>query len=239
MLLLVSKRYSCSSPPCAFLKLRQTLPSAIEKHRKAKTSGSRSTPSTHLLEDSDDLHYHSIGDTAQHRHDSLTESGNSMGTEPPPLRTLLFMPRVLITVINCGFLGFCEMSVTALTPLMWSTSLENGGLGFTPYRIGIAFAVYGLFSTFFQAIAVGKVVRHFGPRKVLIGSMVPWLVLFSCFPLERYFARSAGQVDWRVWSVITVHLVMYCMATASYSKLNFLQTLANTFNIYCQARYRF
>lgn len=214
------------------------MPSAIEKHRKAKTSGSRSTPSTHLLEDSEDLHYHSTGDTAQHHHNSLTESENGVGVPgPPPLRTLLLMPRVLITVVNCGFLGFCEMSVTALTPLMWSTSLENGGLGFTPYRIGIAFAVYGLFSTFFQAIAVGKIVRRFGPRKVLIGSMAPWLILFSCFPLERYFARSAGHVDWRVWTVITVHLAMYCMATASYSKLNFLQML--TFNIYRQAQYRF
>ena len=110
---------------------------------------------------------------------------------------------------------------------MWSTSLENGGLGFTPYTIGLVFAVFGILSTFFQAIAVGKVVRCFGPRKVFIGSMVPWLVLVICFPLERYFAQRAGYTDWRVWTVITVHLVMYCLATACYSKLNFLQMLAN------------
>lgn len=153
----------------------------------------------------------------------MSESEHSPGAaNPPTLRALLLMPTVLITVINCGFLGLCDMSVAALTPLMWSTSLKNGGLGFTPYTIGLLFAVFGILNMFFQAIAVGKVIRCFGPRKVFIGSMVPWLILVICFPLERYFAQRAGHVDWRVWTVITVHLVVYCLATACYSKLNFL-----------------
>ena len=137
------------------------------------------------------------------------------------------MPRVLITVINCGFMGFCDMSLAALTPLMWSTSLENGGLGFTPYTIGLVFAVFGILNMFFQAMVVGRVVRCFGPRNVYIGSMVPWLVSVVCFPLERYFAQRAGHADWRVWTVIIVQLVMYCLATGCYGKLNILQMLAN------------
>ena len=137
------------------------------------------------------------------------------------------MPQVVITVINYGFLGFCEMSLLALTPLMWSTSLEHGGLGFTPSTIGLTIAVYGILSTFFQATVVGKVVRCFGPRKVFIGGFVPMLVSISCFPLEGYLARRTGHTDWRVWTVIIVHLVMYCLGTASYSKLHFLQMLSN------------
>ncbi|KAF8632683.1 hypothetical protein AX14_010809 [Amanita brunnescens Koide BX004] len=134
------------------------------------------------------------------------------------------MPQVVITVINYGFLGFCEMSLLALTPLMWSTSLEHGGLGFTPSTIGLTIAVYGILSTFFQATVVGKVVRCFGPRKVFIGGFVPMLVSISCFPLEGYLARRTGHTDWRVWTVIIVHLVMYCLGTASYSAMQVLIT---------------
>ena len=137
------------------------------------------------------------------------------------------MPRVLITIINYGFLGFCELSATALTPLMWSTPLEHGGLGFTPYTIGLTMAVYGIFSMLFQALAVGTVVRCFGPRKVFIGGIATFIAILFCFPLEGYLARCTGHADWRVWTVIIVHLVLYAMSTASYSKLNFLLLLPN------------
>jgi MFS family permease len=155
----------------------------------------------------------------------------------PPLRTLLLMPRILITVINYGFLSFCEMSIGALTPLMWSTSLEHGGLGFTPYTIGLAISVYGILSTIFQATVVGKVIRCFGPRKVFIGGFVPMLISISCFPLEGYLARQTGHADWRVWTVIIVHLAMYCLGTASYSKWHFLRMPNNIY--YRQARCKF
>ena len=111
----------------------QTLPSAIqEKRRKANKLGSRSTPSTSLLEDCDVLQYRSISGTVQRSDDSLTESENSVGVpQPLPLQALLLMPRVLIAVTNYGVFNFCDMHRNVLTPLMWSTSLKHGGLGFT------------------------------------------------------------------------------------------------------------
>ena len=205
-----------------FSKYIQTLPSAVlhQRHLKAKKLRSRPTSSTSLLEDSDALHYHSTGDTLRRCGHVFTESENSAEvTKPPPLRDLLLMPRVLLVITNYGFLNFCELSIQVLTPLMWSTSLEHGGLGFSPYTIGLACAIYGILSVFFQAMVVGKVIRCFGPRRVFIGSNVPLLLSLFCFPLEGYLARSTGHTDWRVWSVIMVHLAMYCLATASYSEL--------------------
>jgi hypothetical protein len=93
----------------------QTLPSAIlqEKRRKAKKSGSRSTSSTSLLEDSDALHYRSIEDITRARWFVDGIGKQRVGPQPPPLRALLLMPRVLIAVINYGFLSFCDMSATS------------------------------------------------------------------------------------------------------------------------------
>ena len=224
-----SKRYPSSFPPCAMLKLEQTLPSAIlrEKRRKEKKLDSRQSSTTSLLVDADTVHYRSIGDITRRSDGSLTESESTVGPQPPPLRALLRMPRVLIAVINYGFLTFCDMSLQTLTPLMWSTSLEHEGLGFTPYTIGLAFGIYGIVSVFIQVTLLARIIRCFGPRKVYIVTFIGFLTSFSCFPLERYLARCAGGVDWRVWIVVTVHLTMYSMMSACDRELIFMQMPAN------------
>ena len=186
--------------------------------------GSRSTSSANLLEHSDDLHYRSIGDDIHHYDGSLTQSENSLEVpKPPPL----LMPGVLIAVINYGFLCFCDMKRRVLTPLMWSMSLEHGGLGFTPYTIGLAMGISAAMNLFIQAMFLGKAIRHFGARTVFIVSLVTLFVALACFPLEKYIAQRTGATDWRVWTVVIVQLVMYCMVTPAYSKSNALQMLSN------------
>ena len=186
---------------------------------------SRSASSTNLLENSDGLDYRSIG---EHCDGLLTESENTAGApQPPPLRALLLMPRVSIAVINAGVFFFCDMNRHVLTPLMWSTSLEHGGLGFTPYTIGLAMGIYGVVNLLVQATFLGKVIRCFGARKVFRFSLVALFVVFACFPLEKYIAQRTGSTDWRVWTVIIVQLVMYCLVTPSYGESIVLQMLAN------------
>ena len=186
---------------------------------------SRSISSTSLLEDSDDLHYRSIGD-GMHHYDGSAE--NSLrASKPPPSRTLLLMPRVLIAVINYGFFSFCDMKRRVLTPLMWSTSLEHGGLGFSPYTIGLAMGISAIVNLVIQAMFLGKAIRYFGARKVFIVSLVALFVALACFPLEKYIAQRTGGTDWQVWAVVTVQLVTYCMISPAYSKLSVLQMFAN------------
>ena len=105
---------------------------------------------------------------------------------------------------------------------MWSTSLEHGGLGFTPYTIGLTSGIHGIVNVFVQAMFLGKTIRYFGARNVFIVTFATRLAIISCLPLEKYIAQRTGGIDWRVWSVIVVHLAIDCIATASYSELTFL-----------------
>lgn len=216
------------------------MPSAIlqEKRRKARQSRFRSASSTRCLEDSDALPLRSIEDTID-CDDLLTKSETSAGVpEPPPLRALLLMPRVSITILNYGLFSFCDMCRRVLTPLMWSTSSEHGGLGFTPYTIGLTMGIYGIINMLVQAKFLGKAIQYFGARKLFIVSFAARLVILSCLPLENYIARHTGGADWRVWTVIIFQLVMDCITTASYSELT-LQTLANIVDIYYQVQLRY
>ena len=129
-------------------------------------------------------------------------------------------PQVLTALIVHGILCFCDISIQVLIPLMWSTSLEHGGLGFTPYTIGLTLGIFGAVNVSLQVMLLGKLIRRFGPRKVVIVSFPAFLLSLSCFPLEGYFARRAGGADWRVWTVIMVQLTMDSLKFYAFCKLN-------------------
>ena len=150
--------------------------------------------------------------------DSLTESEI---LKPPSLLALM-TPRVLTALVVHGILCFCDISMQVLMPLMWSTSLEHGGLGFTPYMIGLTVGIYGVVNVSLQVMLLGKLIRRFGPRKVVLVSFPAFLLSLSCFPLEGYFARRAGGVDWRVWTIIMVQLAMDSLKFYACCKLNSL-----------------
>ena len=207
----------------------QTLPSARlrQKHQQEQKSRSRVTSSTSLLEDSDAPLYNSIEGTVQQHGDSLTTPEHSSGVPQPLPLTVLLMPRVLIAVANHGLSAFCDMSVQVLMPLMWSTSVEHGGLGFTPYTIGLTLGTYGVINVLVQTVFLGKLMRRFGPRRVYVISISAFLGSLSCFLLERYFAWHAGRSDWRVWTVIVIHLIIDCTKFGAYGELNPLETVSH------------
>ena len=121
---------------------------------------------------------------------------------------------------------------------MWSTSLEHGGLGFTPYMIGLTLGIYGVVNVFIQLLFLGKLIRRFGPRKVFIVSFPAFLVSLSCFPLEGHLAQHAGGADWRVWTIIMVHLVMDSLKFYAYGD-SILRRWRTTLNSSHQVRFRF
>ena len=137
----------------------------------------------------------------------------------PPSLLALMTPQILTVLIVHGILCFCDISMQVLIPLMWSTSLEHGGLGFTPYTIGLTLGIYGVVNVSLQVMLLGKLIRRFGPRKVVIVSFPAFLLSLSCFPLAGCFARRVGGADWRVWTVIMVQLAMDSSKFYAFCKL--------------------
>ncbi|KAH8979733.1 MFS general substrate transporter [Lactarius akahatsu] len=81
--------------------------------------------------------------------------------KPVPLRALLTRP-VVVSVANYGMIGLFEMTAGVLIPLIWSTSVEFGGLGMSPASIGLWMAGYGVMNGIFQFIAFPRnlALRH-------------------------------------------------------------------------------
>ena len=117
--------------------------------------------------------------------------------EPVPLRALLTGP-VVVSVANYGMIALLEITSLTLIPLIWSTSVEFGGLVMSPASVGLWMAGFGLLNGIFQFVAFPYIVARFGPRRVFIASTLCYLPIYLIFPFEnlamRHHSRGASVV---------------------------------------------
>ena len=201
----------------------QTLPSAP---LRGASKGRMTSVSASLVQ-SDDY------DTTNNSYE-LSSQGLENGTQLPPFDDvpeprgvwyLLKLPEVQVILINFGFFGFCDISAQVLTPLMWSTTIEHGGLGLSPYMIGMAMGSYGVVNAFLQLMFLGKIMRRFGPRRVHIVSFSSLFASFLSFPVASFFARRANGLDWKAWATLIASLVTQSTRAGAYG--NFIRTLGS------------
>jgi hypothetical protein len=134
--------------------------------------------------------------------------------KPPPLRALLTRP-VVVSVANYGLVGLLDVVAGALIPLVWSTSVELGGLGMSPASIGLWLAGYGSINGIFQFVAFPPIVRRFGLRRVFIASILSFFPVFIMFPLENLALRYSSLPTLRL--LIMLQLSAVCFADMGFS----------------------
>ncbi|KAN0140331.1 major facilitator superfamily [Lactarius tabidus] len=143
--------------------------------------------------------------------------GSVKDTEKPlPLRALLTRP-VLISVANYAMFGLIDMGAVALIPLVWSTSVELGGLSMSPASIGLWMTGCGLLNCVFQFVALPRLVGRFGPRSVFITSILCFFLVYAMFPFENLATRHSG----RSMNLMTVLLITLQLSALSLSDMGF------------------
>ncbi|KAG5644648.1 hypothetical protein DXG03_008030 [Asterophora parasitica] len=196
----------------ASIGLKETLPSAASQEKKRRAAAASSaTPSatTGLLSGHDDPGYAAVEVNVP---EPNTEA-------PPPLRKLLVRP-VLMTLLVHAFLAFTDMSVQVLQPLVYSTSISLGGLGFDPYHIGSIMGIWGVVNAVFQLTFLGRVIRRFGARNVQKFAMLSYAIVLTLYPFLSFFAQRAGKADGFVYAIIVVQLTCAMSNSAAYGMLD-------------------
>jgi hypothetical protein len=142
--------------------------------------------------------------------------------KPLPLRAVL-TKAVAISVLNYATLALLEIVALSLIPLIWSTSVEFGGLNFSPASIGLCISVYGFMSGIFQFIFFPRLVGRFGPRWVLVASIAAYAVVYSMFPFENLALRYAvgDGSSMTLWLLIFLQLWSLAVSEMGYSELLF------------------
>ena len=112
-----------------------------------------------------------------------------------------------------GFLSFCEMSHSALIPLIYSTPVEYGGLGFRPYQIGTIMGCAAILGGVMQISVFAMLMQRFGHQNMFTVSLWCMFIALSCFPIMSFFARRAGKVDAIVICLLVLQL---CCASCNF-----------------------
>lgn len=142
---------------------------------------------------------------------------NPADLKPLPFRSLL-TPRLLIALASVGFIAFIDQSFGVLFPLMLSTSISLGGLGFDPYIIGMTMGTWGLLNAVFQVVMFPRLFHWLGPHRLCVFCFGCSAATFLVFPFTSIFAKQTGTVDYRVWVLLAFQLVSFSFVFLTYSK---------------------
>ncbi|KAH9005484.1 major facilitator superfamily domain-containing protein [Lactarius hatsudake] len=137
--------------------------------------------------------------------------------KPPPLRSILTRP-VLISISSYAMLSLLSMAAVALIPLVWSTSIELGGLSLSPASIGLWMSGYGCMNGIVQYAFVSRFVSRFGPRAVFLTSVSMCALVYALFPFENLaFRHASSGLAERL--LITLQLSSLCITEMGYSTI--------------------
>ena len=135
------------------------------------------------------------------------------GQQEPPARTLFTRP-VLLTVANYGALAFLEICNWIFLPLVYTTPIRLGGVGFDPARMGICLGVWGLLRGLVQLTVFHRILNFLGLRSTfvtLISGLVPSNLLFA---INGTYAQHGGS-ELVLWVLVLVQMLCtigVCMA---------------------------
>ncbi|KAH9846218.1 major facilitator superfamily domain-containing protein [Lenzites betulinus] len=124
------------------------------------------------------------------------------------IRSIL-VPRVLYPILNYGFVALVDQSVTVLVPLMYSTSIELGGLGFESFTIGLVQGIGGFVGGFIQILTFPYLHRKLGSKKLYIASYTMYIIVFAMFPLISFVTKRAGRVTGATWGLVVLQYAAY------------------------------
>ena len=124
---------------------------------------------------------------------------------------------MVVSVANYGMIALLESTSATLLPLVWSTSVEFGGLGMSPASIGMWIGGFGFVICIFQLVAFPPLVRRFGPQRVLIASVIFYFPVYSLFPVENLALRHSS----RSMNPVTALLIILQLLSMSASTMGF------------------
>ena len=140
---------------------------------------------------------------------------------PLPLLSLIKRHADIVSVANYGMIALLDVIAFALMPLVWSTSVESGGLSMSPASIGLWMAGYGFMNGVFQFIAFPSIVRRFGPRRVFITSILCFVQVYVLSPLQNYaLHHSSKNMNLTAALLIILQFTMTAFSTMGFGEFS-------------------
>ena len=122
---------------------------------------------------------------------------------------------VVLTISTYAIYAFLEICNFALVPLMYTTPIEFGGLGFDPAQMATCLAVSGIMTGILPFFFFHRVIESMGLRRSLIIFMSGLVPVFLFFPINGTRVQHAGM-DAVTWTLVFVHMFMLAVIDMAY-----------------------
>ncbi|KAJ3723421.1 member of major facilitator superfamily multidrug-resistance, DHA1 sub-family [Lentinula raphanica] len=191
--------------------LKETLPRKVKPKKLAESSP--------LLNGSSDETAPSYGSV-----DEPSESPLSVEA-PPSTIDLLRDPRMMISLLGMGFLAFTDMSYQVLIPLIYTTSVPVGGLGLSPYQVGLIMGIFGFANGIWNWAVLTKFLKKIGPKRTFVIGYSFFLVHFALLWVIRDVAAFSGGMTPFVWALLVFQLFVSTVIVTAFNAMHLLIVL--------------
>ncbi|KAJ3815743.1 major facilitator superfamily domain-containing protein [Lentinula aff. lateritia] len=140
--------------------------------------------------------------------DSEDEEDSKVDAEPPATLKSLLIPEVLFPIANYSLIALLDSSYTVLIPLTYTTSVAAGGLGLTPFHVGIILSVWGAANIPFPIFCIPRLINRFGARMINFVGVCSFLVGFGSLWGLSVLAGAVGYANWLVWALIPLQFLL-------------------------------
>ena len=130
---------------------------------------------------------------------------------------MLLTRPVMISISNYAMLALLDMAVMVLIPLVWSTPIDLGGLNLSPTSIGLWLSAYGCLNGVLQFALFPRVVGCLGPGRVVLASIIAYVIIYTMFSFENLAARGGGT-NATVWLFVILQLASICVTDMGFSE---------------------
>ncbi|KAJ3071264.1 hypothetical protein HDU98_005610 [Podochytrium sp. JEL0797] len=117
---------------------------------------------------------------------------------PPPKKELFIVTalkssKLMISILLYVIMAFCNMSWATLFPLLFSSPIHAGGLGFAPLDVSFAMTIPAISKLLFQTLFCQRIVSRLGPnRSYCLGMAV---ILPATYGLG-ILGGTSGEYTW-------------------------------------------
>ncbi|KAI6155622.1 major facilitator superfamily domain-containing protein [Pisolithus tinctorius] len=146
---------------------------------------------------------------------------------PVPIRTLLKTYSVMIPIANYGILALVDIGFFALVPLFYATPVEIGGLGLSPFAIGMCMTAFGIGNGLFQMLITARAIDRFGERRVFCSAVLIFFPLIVMFPIMNWVIQVQKEVGPAIWVLIFAQLFLWAVVDMSFAVIFVFVTRAS------------
>ncbi|KAI5988258.1 MFS general substrate transporter [Pisolithus marmoratus] len=146
---------------------------------------------------------------------------------PVPIRTLLKTYSVMIAIANYSILALVNIGFFALAPLFYTTPVEIGGLGLSPFAIGVCMTVFGIGNGLFQMLFTARAIDCFGEKRMFCSVVLAFFPMISTFPIMNWVIRIQNEVGPVIWALILVQLLLWAVVDMAYAVIFVFVTRAS------------